>query len=409
MRRSYQYQLRPTHKQSIALDKMIEGQRRLYNWALEQRKTSWEQHKKHVSLYDQSKLLPLMKKNDEWAYLAKYSAGMSQETLKRLDRAFDAFFRRLKKGEAPGYPRFRGQGWFGTVRLDLGKGGVQWNSQYTGRNHPTNRGLRKKKSTITLYVQGVGHIRVNQHRPLTGAPKTVDITRKTRGRWVVSISCENVAPELLPPTDHEIGIDLGVTELVATSDGELVSNPRYMKNQAGKVAAVQRVLSRKKKGSSRWINAKKRLSRLKEKEHLQRQDHHRKLARRLIEQASVIYVEDLSIKQMLMSDGKHGDMAKRGLNRSISDAGWASFITYLTNKAESAGRLVVRVNPAYTSQTCRDCGHVSGENRNGIRFKCVKCGFEGHADVLAALNILDRGQGLTSLDGSKLTVESVTL
>lgn len=409
MRRSYQYQLKPTSKQSQALNQMLEGQRKLYNWALEQRKTSWENHKKRISWYDQSKLLPLMKKTPEWSFLKDYSAGMSQETLKRLDRAFESFFRRVKQGDTPGYPRFKGSGWFDTVRLDLGKGGVIWNSQYTGHNKTSNRGLAKKKSTVTLYVQGIGHIKVNQHRPLIGTPKTVDITRRTRGRWAISISCDNIPIEPLPPTNHEIGIDLGVTEFLATSDGELISNPRYMKQQADKVATAQRELSRKQMGSNRRKKAREKLARLKEKERYQRQDHHRKVANNLVKQADVIYVEDLSIKQMLTKPGKYGKRSKTGLNRSINDAAWGLFISYLTNKAESAGRVVRRVNPAYSSQECRECHHIAPENRSGTKFKCASCGFEGHADILASLNILDRGQGLTSSNGGSLPVVSVAL
>lgn len=398
MRRTYQYQLKPTTKQKIVLQAFLDSQRSLYNWALEERKTAWEERKQNITLAEQSRSLPAMKKTPEWEHLARFSAGASQETLKRLDRAFESFYRRVNQGQTPGYPRFRGAGWFNTIRLDTGKGGVIWDSQYTGRNHATNRGLRKKKSTITLYVQGVGHIKVNQHRPLGGVVKTIDITRRSRGRWVVSVSCVGVEQEILAPTGREVGIDLGVTEFISTSDGELIPNPRYMKNQATKVAEAQRALSKKQLGSLRRSKAKLVLSKLKEKERLQRQDYHRKVSHNLIQHADVIYAEDLNVKNMLEKEGKYGKNAKKGLNRSINDAGWRQFITYLTNKAESAGRSVVLVNPAYTSQYCRECGHTSPDNRKGVRFNCVECGFTGHADVLAAMNIRDRGQGLTSLD-----------
>ena len=175
-----------------------------------------------------------------------------------------------------------------------------------------------------------------------------------------------------------------------------------MVSQAEKVAEAQREVARKEKGSNRRRKAKERLGRLKEKEADQRKDHHRKVANQLVQSADVIYAEKLSVKRMLESEGSHGKMAKTGLNRSMSDVAWSQFIGILTNKAESAGRSVVLVNPEYTSQTCRNCHHVNRENR----FRCVACGYTGNADVLAAQNIKDRGQGLTSSDGYLYPVES---
>jgi len=313
---------------------------------------------------------------------------MSQQaTLRRLEFAFQGFFRRVKDGQKPGYPRFRTSARFDSVTWPLDGNGCRWDS--TANAGP-----------IRLFLKGVGHIRVHAHRKVEGVVKTVSVKREGR-RWFVVLSCDEVPGLVLPETGSAAGIDMGVASFLTTSDGAQIANPRHGRRNADQLAAAQRDLARKQRGSVRRRKARERVAALHGKVRRQRLDHAHKTAMWLVRHHDVIAHEDLRISNMTRSasgtvEAPGTNVAqKSGLNRSILDVGWGVFLNVLASKAESAGRVVVAVNPANTSRTCPDCGRCAKENRvTQADFACVACGFAGHADVVGATNVLRAGLAL---------------
>ncbi|HMG65037.1 MAG TPA: transposase, partial [Streptosporangiaceae bacterium] len=256
------------------------------------------------------------------------------------------------------------------------------------------------------YLKGIGHVRVHQHRAVKGQVKTVTVKREGR-RWYVVLSCDDVPAEPLPATGSEMGMDMGIVHFVTTSDGAHVPNPRRLAASGGKLAVAQRDLSRKKRGSKRRRKTVARVAALHGKVRRQRLDHSHKTALALVREHDVIVHEALSVANMTRRAKPNpdpempgaflpnGGSAKTGLNKSINDAGWGVFLAILHAKAESAGRVVIEVNPRHTSQRCAICGHVAAGNRvSQAEFRCLACGHKAHADVNAAKNILRAGLAL---------------
>jgi putative transposase len=386
MFRAYKFLLRPTSKQADALTACLEDTRQLYNAALEERREAWRMRKVPLSFYRQDAQLKEIRRDDPDRY-GRWAFSCERAALRRLDRAFAAFFRREKAGETPGYPRFKGLGWFDSVEWEHVHGS-KWDSDPRG-------------SVTRVYLLGIGHVRVHQHRPVEGTVKTVTAKREGR-RWYVVLSCDDVSAQPLPATGAVVGIDLGVTHLLTTSDGTHVPNPRHFAATAMGLAVAQQSLSRKKRGSNRRRKTVPLVAAHHRKVRRSRLDYAHKTALKLVRDHDVIVHEALKIANMvrrpkprLAGDGTYapnGAAAKTGLNRSIHDAGWGVFLTILAAKAESAGRVVIAVDPRNTSRTCSRCGHCAKGNRvTQAGFRCLACGHEAHADVNAAINILRSG------------------
>jgi putative transposase len=396
VRRSFTFLLRPTVSQQIALTACLDDHRDLYNAALEHRRTAYRKAGVSVRYGDQSAELKEIRAADPDGQ-GRWSAGSQQQTLRRLDRAFAAFFRRVNAGQRPGYPRFKGRGSFDTIEWPATKNGATWDST---PHDPTATRVR---------LLGIGHVRVHQHRPVRGTVKTISVKREG-DRWYVIVSCEDVAAEPLPATGRQAGFDMGIVHFTTASepiegvtDGEgHVANPRYLKRAAERIAAAQRVYARTRRGSKRRTKAARQIGKVHKKVARQRADHAHKVALAVVRACDVIVVEDLRIANMTRAPAPrpdperaggylpNGSAAKAGLNQSIVDAGWGVFLTILPSKAESAGREVIAVNPANTSRTCPavECGHLAKENRlTQAGFVCVICGFTANADVVGALNV----------------------
>ncbi|MCG5216211.1 transposase [Streptosporangium sp. KLBMP 9127] len=399
MRRSFKFLLRPTRHQEIALAAMLGDHRALYNAALEERREAYRRAKVSIRYCDQSAQLKEIRNTDPEGQ-GRWSFTSQQQTLRRLNRAFDSFFRRVRAGETPGYPRFKGRGWFDTVTLVEGDG-ARWDSQ---PHHPAATYVR---------VQGVGHVRVHQHRERAGRVKTVEVKREA-GRWYVILSCDDVPTVPLPATGREVGVDMGVVHFATltepvegvTDERGHIPNPRYLKTASGELAAAQQAYARTKRGSTRRKKAAQKIGRIHRKVARQRLDHAHKTALSLVRGADFIAVEALPIRNMTKAPKSkpdpgqagvylpNGAAAKAGLNKSILDAGWGVFLGILMHKAESAGRELIPVNPANTSRTCPapECGHISGENRTTqADFVCVRCGYTANADVVGATNVKRAG------------------
>ncbi|WP_113698499.1 RNA-guided endonuclease InsQ/TnpB family protein [Nonomuraea lactucae] len=402
MRRSFKFLLRPTAGQVAALTACLDDHRDLYNAALEHRRTAYRKAGVTVRYGEQSGELKHIRADDPGGQ-GRWSFSSQQATLRRLDKAFRAFFDRVKAGRPPGFPRFKGRGWFDTVEWPMDGDGCRWDCR---PEHPAATFVR---------LQGIGHVRVHRHRPVKGRVKTISVKREG-SRWFVVLSCDDVPAEQLAATGAAVGIDMGVASLVTTSDGAHVANPRHLaatadrlaaaqrdlaRKRRGSLAAAQRDLARKRRGSRRRRTAVARVAALHAKVRRGRLDAAHKAALALVRDYDVIVHENLQIANMTRSasgtiDAPGRNVAqKSGLNRSILDAGWGVFLQILAHKAESAGRELIAVDPRNTSRTCAECGHRARENRvTQAEFACTACGHTAHADINAATNILRAGLAL---------------
>jgi putative transposase len=388
--RAYKFLLRPTVRQRQALGEMLRDHCSLYNGALQERRDAYRHASKTSIKYgQQSAQLKEIRAFDPERQ-GRWSFSSQQATLRRLDKAFQAFFRRVKAGEKPGYPRFRGAMWFDTVEFPKDGDGCRWDS--TGHD-PVTR----------VRLQGVGHVRVHQHRPVKGRVKTVSIKREGR-QWYVVLACDEVAAEPLPATGAACGIDMGVTHFLTTSQGAHVENPRHGKRNADALAEAQRALKafprrKRETRTTKHRRAVEKVAKLHRKVRRQRLDHAHKAALCLVRDYDQIAHERLSIANMVRTPKPkpdpetsgafvaNGAASKAGLNRSILDAGWGVFLGILAQKAESAARVLIPVDPRNTSRTCPECGHVDAQNRDGEKFQCTSCRHIDHADRVGAWNV----------------------
>ena len=356
--KTYKYRLYPSKAQSRLLNQTAETCRRWYNTCLAERKTAWETEKRSASKIEQlAKVKDYRKENP---YAAQVHSHILQVVVADLDKAFQAFFRRVRAGETPGYPRFKGRNRFDSFGLkEYGNG-----FKVDGRR---------------LKISGVGRVRVRWHRPVEGKIKTVRIHRQA-GEWYACFACE-VSEHPLPSTGKAVGIDVGLHHLLATSENEIVENPRWYRTEQQKLRVIQRRVSRRKEGGS---NRRKAVLDL-QRRHLNlansRKDYLNKLVYYFITNYDLIALEDLRIKGMVRN---------HHLSKSILDAGWGYLKTHLTSKAVEAGREVVLVNPTFTSKTCCLCGAVFPELSLADRWVDCPCGLSMDRDVNAALNILTR-------------------
>jgi putative transposase len=400
VRRAYKFRLRPTAKQHVALGQCLDAHRTLYNAALQERRDAYVvvvRRSPHYFSADRpqgpvgyalqsaqlSEIRELVPDQSTWSFSSQ------QATLRELNKAFNAFFRRVTSGETPGYPRFKSAQRFNSVLWPKDGDGAKWTAE-----------------TSRVYLQGIGHVQVTRHRRVEGRVKTIQAKREGR-HWYLILSCDDVPMKPLDHTGAVVGIDLGIANFLATSDGDFVDNPRHARVGAERLTEAQQILERTQRGSVNRRVAREVVASRHRKIANQRKDFHHKLARRLVEEYDVLVVEDLMVRNMTKratakpdpeNPGQflpNGASAKTGLNRSINDAGWAQFRSILEAKAEEAGRTVMSVNPRYTSQTCHEYGHVEPGNRvSQAVFSCQKCGHEAHADVNAARNILGAGLAL---------------
>ncbi|HEY1386976.1 MAG TPA: transposase [Ktedonobacterales bacterium] len=366
LRKAYKYKLKPTPAQERVMDEILWQCRRLYNTALEQRITLWKQRGVTRSQYEQEAEL-----KDLRADMATYAAIHShvlQDVLARLNKTYQAFFRRIRAGQTPGFPRFQGRNRYHSFTF----------KEY-GNGARLDNGI--------LVLSKIGRMAVRWSRPegpWEGTPKTVTISHEADG-WYVSFSCADVPVEVLPLIGRETGIDLGIESFATLADGTMIHNPRCYRKAEQRLKTAQRKVSRRKKGSQRRRKAAKLLDKAHQKVKRQRADFHHKTALTLVQTNDTIYHEDLQTANML----KNHHLAK-----SIADAGWSQFLSILAAKAAYAGRRVVAVPPAYTSQTCSGCGVMVSKGLSVRWHSCPDCGTSLHRDHNAAKNIERAGQAL---------------
>ncbi len=363
LRKTYKYSLKVTPEQERALDGIMWACRRLYNTALEQRIILYKQRGVTLSRYEQeAELKDLRAASPDYAAIHSH---LLQEVLARLDKTYQAFFRRMQAGEKPGFPRFHGRYRYHSFTYKEFGNGARLDNGF-------------------LVLSKIGRIAVRWSRPLEGAPKTITISREADG-WYVCFSCADVPLQPLAATGQETGIDLGIESFATLSDGTMIHNPRCYRRAERRLKTAQRRAARRKKGSNRRRKAVKLLAKTHLKVKRQRADFHHKTALHLVREYDTIYHEDLQVTNMV----KNHHLAK-----SIHDAGWRGFFTILAFKAVCTGKRVVAVNPAYTSQTCSGCGVVVRKGLSVRWHSCPDCGTSLHRDHNAAKNIERAGQAL---------------
>jgi len=386
MRWMHQVRLYPTATQTDKLEYLLHVTRDLYNAALQERRDAYKMRRHRVTYKEQYAELTALRKEDP--RLRAVYRELEDAVLHRLDLAFQAFLRRLKSGERPGFPRFRAASYWQQLEFPHG-----------------DRALKLNAKQTKVRIPGVGSLRLRKGReiPLFGRVFLV----QRNGRWDAVFECER-DPKPLPSTGKQVGLDRGIRVLAALSDGEKIPNPKHAQRRRKKVERHQRDLERatKRDAAGRLTNARdpkrrsvvRRLARVKEREKNARRDALHKITHRLVRDYDVLVVEKLRVRNMMRSakgtleEPGRNVRAKAGLNRAIADAGWGMFVTLLREKAEWAGREVVEVAARDTSRTCAGCWLVAAESRAGPWFRCVGCGHEDDADVNAAKVILARAQ-----------------
>ena len=361
--KTFKYRLYPTPGQRTKMQTILDCCRWVYNKTLETRRDAWQERQESLSLYDTCKMLPGWKEEHSW--LKSGHAQAMQNAQVRLDLAFKAFFRRVKTGEKPGYPRFRGK------------------DRYDSFTYPQEKGNWRLTDNRRVRLSKVGYVKIKMHRPLEGKPKTLTIRRDTVGNWYACFSCE-VEPKPLVPVPDVVGIDVGLTHFATFSTGEQIENPRFFRKDEKALAKAQRKLSKCKKGTPEYRKQKRVIQHIHQRIANRRADFAHKLSRRLVNEFQVLAFEDLDIQDM--QDGNW-----RGMNKSISDAAWGQLIKYTAYKAEWAGRSVVKVDPRNTTQMCSCCGRIVPKDLSVRIHSCPYCHLEIDRDLNASLNILARG------------------
>ena len=360
VKKNFKYRLYPSAAQTITLDTQLAEACRLYNAALQERRDAYRMAGISLNYYDQANQLKDIRAAGD---LGLVNAQCAQDVLRRLDKAFKAFFTRIKRGQTPGYPRFRSA------------------SRYDSITFPTYGDGAKLLDNGKLRVQGVGQVKLKLHRPIEGTIKTVTVKREA-GKWyaVFSIECE---PKLLPPSTEKAGLDVGLRAFAALSDGTEIENPRYYKEAQASLRRAQRKVARRKRGGNNRKKAVRDLQRAYAHVRNQRADFAHKVSRGLVIVFGLIVIENLNIK------GLAGGM----LAKSVNDAGWSSFITKLTYKAAEAGRVLLKVDPRGTSQRCV-CGAPNPKTLSQRWHNCEICGLSVPRDHASALEILRLGLSL---------------
>lgn len=373
--RAYRFQLRCRPAQERSLRRIAGCMRWVWNKALEEHQRRYAQGEKFASYPDMCKWLTERRNDPATAWLSEAPIHPQQQVLRRLDDTFKRFF-----AKQAGYPKF-----------------CKWGEE-PGIRFPDPKQFAIDQINGRLKCPKLGWLRLRQSQPVAGILKNISLTREG-DRWYASIQVE--LPDVLPTAGLEpsLAIDVGLTVFAATSAGAKIKPLQALKRQARYVRRAQKAVSRKVKGSANRKKAVRKLGDLHRRVARQRADWLNKLTTELANRHPVIAIEDLRIKNMSASAKGTKDAPgknirqKAGLNRSILDAAWGEFGRQLQYKLQWRGGQLVLVEPAYSSQTCSQCGHVAAENRKSqASFKCVACGHSENADINAAQVLLQRAK-----------------
>jgi len=355
----FRYRLCPTKAQKKKLRETLELCRWTYNEILALRKNAWENEQNNINYYESKKMIPAWKK--EKTELKNVHSQVLQEIVKRVDLAFQAFFRRVKAGEKAGYPRFKGYGRYDSITYT--QSGFELNSD-------------------KLWLSKIGEIKIKLHRSFDGEIQRLNVRKMPTGKWFVSFLVKTESEPILPKTGLSIGVDVGISSFLTFSNGQHIPNPRFFVTEEKNLIKAQRKLSKAEIGTIERKRALKIVQHIHERISNKREDFIQKISLNLVKDYDVISFEDLNVKGMI----KNHNLAKH-----IADVAWSKLITITTYKAEWAGKCVELVNPKNTSQMCSGCGEIVTKDLSERMHNCPQCGLILDRDHNAAINILRLG------------------
>ncbi|NEO52121.1 MAG: transposase [Okeania sp. SIO3B5] len=392
MRTAYQYKLRPNKEQLATIEMWLELLRRQYNYRLSERFSWWSENRCPVNACPLVTPIPQLRDNPDYYSQKKdlvntkdkfpeyklIHSQVLQDCIKRVKFAFDRWLKADKNGNKLGKPRFKGIG------------------RYRSFTYPQIKQDCIQENKIDL--PKIGNIKLIQHRPLPDGfqIKTVTISRKADGYYITLSLEDKSVPTLTnqvePTSKNTLGIDMGLKEFLVTSEGESVPIPQYYCSSQQRLKTLQKRLSRKKKGSKRWLKALLAVAKQHKKVADKRKDFHFKTANELLSKADIIAHVDAE-RGVPEANLNIKGLAKTRLSKSINDAGWGNFLSILTVKAGNAGQKTIAVNPKNTSQDCSNCGKKVDKELNIRTHSCPHCGVVIDRDLNAAINIKNRAVG----------------
>lgn len=365
MEYSYKFRLYPNREQENLILRTFGCCRYVFNHYLAQRMEAYRNTGKSPTRFAQDKDLTFLKQQEETVWLKEVDKCALQNTLKHLDSAYQNFFRRVKNGEKPGFPRFKSK-------------------KDSRQSYQTNSNIKVFDNAVQLPKLGAVKCRVSKH--VEGRILSATVSRSASGKYYVSLCCR--LDEDLPKmssTGAVIGLDVGIKSFAVSDNGNVYENHKCLRKSEKKMARLQRQLSRKAKGSANRDKARVKVARLHEHVANQRKDMLHKLSTELIRQNDVLCIEDLAPKNMVRN---------HKLAKSIVDVSWGEFRRQLTYKAEWYGKQVIAVDRFYpSSQTCSVCGEKWGGTKDlkVRKWQCPHCQTMLDRDTNAAINILNEG------------------
>jgi putative transposase len=370
MLRTFQFRLYPNATQRGALEFVLRDNCETYNAALAERRDAWKLERKAITYRMQQDELTELRRDAAFAVVA---CDIQRDPLRRVDRAFKAFFRRCKAGQKPGFPRFRSH-----LRYDS-----------FGFSLPLVR-------DNYLNVPNVGHLKVRGGRDIAGKAKCCTVKRDGK-RWTVSVVCDVGSAPVKRTVTTAVGMDVGLTTLATLSDGTEIENPRWTRQHEDRIARANRLLARKQRRSKNRIRAREALSRAHQRAANARRNYLHHVSKWLVANYDLIAYEDLKIRNMVRSN----------LAKGIMDAAWGMLIGFTKYKAESAGAWMIPVNPRGTSQICSGCGENVPKTLAERTHSCPHCGLVLGRDHNAGRNILALGIRVAGVSPQNLHMTQV--
>ena len=384
-RQAFKYELMPNGETQRLMRRFAGSCRFVYNKALALQKENYEAGAKHLSYVTMAAWLPAWKREEGQEWLKDSPSQALQHALKDLDKAYQNFF-----AKRAGFPRFKRKGSGDSFR------------------YPDPKQIKLDQGNSRIFLPKLGWIRYRNSREVLGEVRNVTVSCKG-GKWLVSIQTRREM-EITSAVTAVVGVDMGIARFATFSDGSYIASLNSSKRKEAKLAKYQRRMAHKQKFSHNWKKAKAKVQKIHAQIANARRDFLHKATTTISQNHAVVFVEDLQVRNMSKSAAgtadNHGKNVaqKSGLNKAILDQGWGEFRRQLDYKTAWNGGILFAVPPHHTSQTCPCCGHVSKDNRRTqARFACVECGYENHADVVGAINVLERGHRLLACGDGALS------
>jgi len=373
-KQAFRFQLKPKGQQERQMKRFAGACRYVFNRGLALQKERYAQGEKKLGYGELCRLLTQWRHTPETEWLAEAPVHPLQQSLKNLERAYANFF--AKRADEP---RFKKKGKHDSFR------------------YPDPKQIKLDQGNSRIFLPKLGWIRYRKSRDVLGEIRNVTVSR-SGGKWFVSIQTEVDLETPAHPSTTSVGIDMGVVRFATLSDGTYIEPLNSSRRHGKALRKAQQPLSRKKRFSNNWKKARARVRRLHARIADVRRDFLHKRSTTISKNHALVFVEDLQVKNMSRSAKGTAEnpgrnvRAKSGINKSILDQGWHEFRRQLEYKLAWRGGLLVAVPPQNTSRTCPECRHTAAENRpSQAWFRCVQCGFEENADLVAAMNIRRAG------------------